>query len=150
MKKNKKHLDFELNLVPFIDLLSVCICFLLLTAVWIQIGSMNVKQSVGGSAAEDSEQKPVVWVSLNETGEVSLNIEKSRAVKGAKSIKIAAQNGKTSVEELNKILVHMREQDPLINTALIRPQAKVSYEAIIELMDEFKKTGMTNLGIVPL
>ena len=50
----RKSLDFEINLTPFIDLFSVLICFLLLTAVWIQIGSMDVKQAVGGQTADDA------------------------------------------------------------------------------------------------
>lgn len=33
----KKPLDAVINLVPFIDLLSCCISFLLITAVWVQI-----------------------------------------------------------------------------------------------------------------
>ncbi len=36
----KKSLDAELNLVPFIDLLVCCICFLLITAVWVQLSAI--------------------------------------------------------------------------------------------------------------
>ena len=36
----------ELNLVPFIDLLSVCIVFLIATAVWIDLSSMPVDQAL--------------------------------------------------------------------------------------------------------
>src|SRR5271168_4330259 len=46
----RKSLDAELNLVPFIDLLSMCICFLLMTAVWMEIGALQVKQLVGTEA----------------------------------------------------------------------------------------------------
>ena len=52
MARNKKSLDSELNLIAFISLLSVLICSLLLTAIWIQIGSMDVKQAVGGRQRE--------------------------------------------------------------------------------------------------
>lgn len=38
--------NFDLNLVPFIDLLSVCITFLLATAVWTQIMSLQVDQAI--------------------------------------------------------------------------------------------------------
>ena len=62
MRHNKKHLDFELNLIPCIDLLSVCICFLLLTAVWLQVGSLSVKQAIGGQSAADVELGFVVEV----------------------------------------------------------------------------------------
>ena len=44
----KKALDAELNLVPFIDLLSCCISFLLITAVWTQIAGLQVASSGGG------------------------------------------------------------------------------------------------------
>jgi len=41
-KKGKKSLDAELNLVPFIDLLSCLISFLIVTAVWTQIAALKV------------------------------------------------------------------------------------------------------------
>ena len=44
---SKKELNADLNLTPFIDLLSTCVCFLLITAVWIEIGSVEIKQSHG-------------------------------------------------------------------------------------------------------
>src|SRR5215471_6167946 len=45
-KGGKKPLDAAINLVPFIDLLSCCISFLLITAVWAAISAMPA--SVGG------------------------------------------------------------------------------------------------------
>ena len=80
MRKNKKHLDFELNLVPFIDLLSVCICFLLITAVWLNVGSLNVKQAVGGQSAAETEKKPLMMVVLEATGEVNLEVQETQRV----------------------------------------------------------------------
>jgi len=41
-----KNLNADLNLVPFIDLLSVCITFLLATAVWTQIDIVKVDQAI--------------------------------------------------------------------------------------------------------
>lgn len=77
MRKHKPHLDFDLNLVPFIDLLSVCICFLLITAVWLNVGSMNVKQAVGGQSAAETEKKPLLWVFMGETGDLTLDVRES-------------------------------------------------------------------------
>ena len=37
----KKPVDAELNLVPFIDLLVCCICFLLITAVWTKMAQLQ-------------------------------------------------------------------------------------------------------------
>ena len=38
----RKHVDAAINLVPFIDLLSCCISFLLITAVWTQLSRIEV------------------------------------------------------------------------------------------------------------
>ncbi|MBY0385641.1 biopolymer transporter ExbD, partial [bacterium] len=74
MRHGKKHLDFEINLIPFIDLLSACICFLLLTAVWVQVGTLDVKQAVGGQPASETPKKPTLWVSMGPAGELSINV----------------------------------------------------------------------------
>ncbi len=41
-----KNLNYELNLVPFIDLLSTLITFLLATAVWVQMQALDVEQAI--------------------------------------------------------------------------------------------------------
>lgn len=46
--KGKRAVDAELNLVPFIDLLSVCILFLLMTVVWVEISKMGAFSQAGG------------------------------------------------------------------------------------------------------
>jgi len=56
-KGGKKPLDASLNLVPFIDLLSCCISFLLITAVWTQLARMDVAQK-GQSSAGATDEKP--------------------------------------------------------------------------------------------
>jgi biopolymer transport protein ExbD len=43
-KGSRRALDAELNLVPFIDLLVCCICFLLITAVWVQLAAVKAFQ----------------------------------------------------------------------------------------------------------
>jgi len=50
----KKDLNVEFNLVPFIDMLSCLICFLLMAAVWIQIGKISVTQSGQGAPTEQT------------------------------------------------------------------------------------------------
>jgi biopolymer transport protein ExbD len=49
----KKAIDFNLNLVPFIDLMSAMISFLLITAVW-----MDVRQKPNLSGPEDTPTRP--------------------------------------------------------------------------------------------
>src|SRR5260370_22951149 len=62
-KGGKKALDVEFNLVPFIDLLSCCISFLLITAVWTQIAGLQVASS-GGSPEQQQKQENTIDVKL--------------------------------------------------------------------------------------
>lgn len=148
--KHKKHLDFELNLIPFIDLLSTCICFLLLTAVWVQVGSMNVKQAVGGQPVAETAPKPVMWVFLNDKGDVSFDIKGAKVAANLAKAKIAGVEGKPNTESIQQIVAQVRAQDPNLATALIQPGAQSIYEDIVDLMDQFKKAGIVDLGVAPL
>jgi biopolymer transport protein ExbD len=151
MHKKKKHLDFEINLIPCIDLLSVCICFLLLTAVWLNIGSMNVKQAVGGQPAAETEKKPVMWVFMGDKGQLNLDVQEASAVPAAmRKLAVPGLDGKNNLPELAKVIEQIKNLEPGLKTALIQPKADSPYEDIIALMDEFKKMNVIDLGVAPL
>ncbi|HMN67532.1 MAG TPA: biopolymer transporter ExbD [Bdellovibrionales bacterium] len=151
MRHNKKHLDFEINLIPCIDLLSVCICFLLLTAVWLQVGSLNVKQAIGGQSAAETEKRAQLWVTMGEGGAISLNLKQSAKVPAKlATLTFKGVQGRTDVAEVNKAVTQFKTLDPELRTVLIQPQMQTDYEEIIGLMDEFKRAGLTDLGVVPL
>jgi biopolymer transport protein TolR len=151
MHNKKKHLDFEINLIPCIDLLSVCICFLLLTAVWLNIGTMNVKQAVGGQPAAETEKKPVLWVFMGEKGQLNLDVQQASAVPAAmRKLSLAGLEGKNNLAELGRIVEQIKNLEPSLKTALIQPQATSAYEDIIALMDEFKRMNLIDLGVAPL
>src|SRR5439155_12780864 len=63
-KGGKKALDAAINLVPFIDLLSCCLSFLLITAVWTQLARMDVTQKGQGAAGSTDEKPPEPQISL--------------------------------------------------------------------------------------
>lgn len=149
--KHKKHLDFELNLIPFIDLLSTCICFLLITAVWMQIGSLNVKQAVGGQPASETEKKPTAWIYMEKGGGVTFDVKDSQALKPElRKSTVPAKEGKLDLETVTKLALDLKSIEPSLSTALIQPKADTSYEDIINLMDTVKKAGLGDLGVVPL
>jgi biopolymer transport protein ExbD len=151
MKHSKKHLDFEVNLIPFIDLLSVSICFLLITAVWLNVGSMNVKQAVGGQAQEDTKKSPLVWVRMTAQGDLDLEVQESSLVPaGMRKLRIAMTDNKVDMAGLEKAISSLRALEPSLNTGLIQPTASTTYEDIIDVMDKMKKNGMNDLGVSPL
>lgn len=150
MAKKRKHLDFELNLIPFIDLLSTCICFLLLTAVWLHVGALNVKQAVGGQSAAETEKKPTMWVMLGDKGDVTLDLRDARVPAKLAKVSIPGVDGKPNLENLKATLQQIKATEPALTTALIQPRATSVYEDIIDLMDQFRKSGLIDLGVSPL
>lgn len=150
MAKRHKHLDFEINLIPCIDLLSVCICFLLLTAVWLHVGAMNVKQAVGGQPASETAKKPTVWVQVGASGDLTLDVRDARVPAKLAKVKVAPKAGKPNLEDLANVVQQLKTSEPALNTALLQPQAATLYEDIIDVMDQFKKSGVIDLGVSPL
>ena len=72
----KRKLNFELNLIPFIDVLSVCICFLLVTAVFINLGSFHVSQAVGSEKTkQDEKAKGSVTASFGSKGQIRFEVK---------------------------------------------------------------------------
>ncbi len=77
---SKRELDFELNLTSFIDLLSTCTCFLLITAVWIQIGTVEIKQSHGTEAADTKKESLDLDVVYKDPTQLNVNLKKKLSI----------------------------------------------------------------------
>ena len=151
MAKKKKDLAPEVNLVSFISLLSVLICSLLLTAIWIQIGSIDVKQAVGGQSQAETKKVPSLWAFMKAEGTLVLQLQDAPRVKrGLRKAKITGREGKLDKEALEAHVIELRKAIPNLNTALIQPQAESLYEDVIGLMDHFKAVGVKDLGVAPL
>lgn len=140
----KKSLDAELNLVPFIDLLSMCICFLLMTAVWMEIGAVNVKQSVGTTAAAESNETDLELIYRNPS-----NLEVRLKGKGSKDVKhvVAAPTLDARLAELQSILGLMPKN---ISSAHVTTASGVPYGEIVSVMDRLRRIGIVNLGLNPV
>ncbi|MCC7404461.1 MAG: biopolymer transporter ExbD [Bdellovibrionales bacterium] len=148
---NVKNLDSEIDLVSVISLQSVCICFLLMTVVWINIGSFQVKQAVGGQAAEDTKKEPALWTLVKPDGAIELRLENAPAkLVKAFGMVIKGVEGKPNLESLKQSLGQLKSELPEINMALIKPESKSAYGEVIRLMDVIKGEGFASLGVAPL
>jgi len=64
----RKTLNPDIALVPFLDLLLCCVMFLLVTAVWNQLGSVSVRQTVPGPSSEPAPPRIVRYLAIHATG----------------------------------------------------------------------------------
>lgn len=146
---NLNDLDNELDLVSFISILSLCICFLLVSVIWIQVGSMTVQQAVGGGVA--GAPRSSFQTDVKENGTIKVVLKNVSGVKRSlRRKKIEPIEGKINEEALKEYIAQVLEKAPKMNTALIQPSANTNYETIINVMDVYRQAKVSDLGIVPL
>ncbi|CAN5568387.1 hypothetical protein BH10BDE1_BH10BDE1_34100 [soil metagenome] len=149
-KKNKRDLDFELNLIPAIDLLSTCICFLLLTAVWINLGSLKLEQGTGEVNASAGANPPSLWIEVERSGQLTLSTrDLPKGERGLQGSVLAPAEGKVDRQKLAQALELIQKKMPSIATVIVRPQVKVAYGEVITVIDSLKAAKIKDVGITP-
>lgn len=146
----KKDLNFEVNIIPILDILSVLICFLLLTAVWIQLGSIDTQQAVGDNNISAAQTNPPsLWIAVGSNGALRLSL---RDVKTSMPLERTVNAGREGInwDIANSLITNIKTQLPDLKTVIIRPAAKVNYGDVIRLMDNLKKLQLTDIGLSPL
>ncbi len=147
----EKELNFEVNLLPVISLLAVLISFLLLTAVWINIGTMDVDQALGNETQNGKENPPTIWAKFESRGEVRIMLKDIDGVPSRlREVNFLADRNEPQWERISSYVAQIKESYPQIETALILPGKLTSYEQMIKMMDGLKGTGLKNIGIAPL
>ncbi|MCC6278661.1 MAG: biopolymer transporter ExbD [Oligoflexia bacterium] len=146
-RQSKKDLNFELNLIPIMDILSVCICFLLLTAVWVQVGAMQVNQALDGTAQGQTKNPPAIWATFRADGGVDLVLKNGR---GSLSSTVVNQSGRLAWKQLVDFTKQARRRNPELQTAIVVPQRNTSYSDLMNLMDELKTSNIRDIGLSPI
>jgi biopolymer transport protein ExbD len=131
-KGGKKPLDASINLVPFIDLLSCCISFLLITAVWTQLARMDVTQKGQGAAGSTDEKPPEPTVNL------TLFIDKDGytfAKSTGETTQIPLKGDEYDFAKLADVLKDAKTAYPDKNDIAVKSDDAVIYNKIIQTMD---------------
>lgn len=147
-KGGKKALDANLNLVPFIDLLSCCISFLLITAVWTQIAGLQVASSGGPPDPEKKQEQTIdVKLLLTEKG-YSLTM----AGAAIEIPKIAGKEGgqvydrKTLTDKLKTLKASLPDQSAIT----VQPEDLVAYDDLVNTVDTCLGEQLKNVTVAPL
>lgn len=143
---SKKDLNFELNLLPVFDILSVCICFLLMTVVWVEVRSLETKQAIGGQSLSETETMKSLWVNVDENKNLVFTLKSPKEKESSFVLKSAM--GSLNWEQVNKVLKSNLKNK--IEIAHILPTKTTKYEEIIKLMDLLKQNGFKDIGLSPI
>ncbi len=156
--QDKNDLNFELNLLPIFDILSVCICFLLMTVVWIEVASMKASQSVGAAQGPVDTKESLTVRTIN-SGDLEIEVKSasgkssdkySSQASGKMNFKLTAVGGESNWGELGRVLSQIHQAHPKLITGIIAPSEGFEYGNLIRIMDEFKRFGIRDMGISPM
>jgi biopolymer transport protein ExbD len=131
-KGGKKSLDAALNLVPFIDLMAVTIVFLIMSAVWTQLGRLQVSQS--GQSPDPDPTPPVSQPIVMLVTERELKLQ----VGGAALDPIAItrnERGALITDSLGKKLRELKGQQPDQASITLNAEDTVKYDDLVRLID---------------
>lgn len=138
-----KTIDGELNIVPFIDLLSVLIIFLLFTSVWSQLSMIELGSSIHGKQVEESSPE------LKNKSNLSLSVLKKGYLLrfSGKSIFLSKQNGEYDGAKLKLALQSYKKKFPKQITVAISMSDNLEYQFLVEAMDYLLSENLSNLTI---
>jgi biopolymer transport protein TolR len=144
----KKALDAELNLVPFIDLLSCCISFLLITAVWTQIAGLQVASSGGPPEAPQKQENTIdVKLLLSDKGySLSMAGALVEIPKIAGKDGVPAYDRKTLDEKLKTLKTSLPDQTAIT----VQPEDAVAYSDLVETVDSAMGQNLKNVTVAPM
>lgn len=137
----KKPVDAELNLIPFIDLLVCCICFLLITAVWVQMAQIDISQQGRGPGDEATPAPRPVSVA------VLVDDEGYTITAGSERLVIPRQGAVYDTVALAHQLRQMRPRLPDTVKLTVAADDRVKYRHLVRTMDVALQSHFTNLHV---
>ena len=147
---DKKSVNVELNIVPFIDLMSCLTAFLLVTAVWVNIAQINIqpkgKNRDTQQVQQDDEtvtlsvlvQSDRIWVGLSRVNEFQ-EIPKKGDVQDWEKLETTLKEHKASAFFADRSNIEVAGEST--------SQAPVPYQDVIQTMDVAIKVGFIDVGL---
>jgi biopolymer transport protein ExbD len=118
--------------------------------VWIEIGTVEIKQSHGTDAAPSKKityDLDLVYASNNK-----MNVNLKRNGKRVKTFKVAADDTKTFNQLLDntiaKNVMNFKGKAIEIATATVTPRSTVNYGEMIQAFDVLRKNNIINIGVL--
>jgi biopolymer transport protein ExbD len=144
-KSGKKSVDFVVNLIPSIDLLSVLISFLLITAVWTQLARIATDQAISQntSAPPQQKEKEKNVNILITADEAVMNITGDRPPK-----RVPRLPEDKYYKEVRSALRGLKERIPAESPkVMLAAEDKVQYKSMIQIMDICLDLGLTAITV---
>ncbi len=117
-----------LNLTPMMDVFTVLVVFLLITAVFTSITVMDLSVPTSAGGAASIKPNFAIEVIVRKAG---LEIANGRAVEAA----IPKKDGKYDLQLLSEMLDRLKAKYPEKEDATVLMEPKIEYDYLVQVMD---------------
>jgi biopolymer transport protein ExbD len=142
-KGGKKSVNADLNLVPYIDLLTCMVSFLLITAVWSQLARLEAHQKGQGQAGE-TETPPEKQLKLV----VVVNSEGFNVVADQDQQPIPKKGTEYDYEKLGTELKKLKDSHPDKTDIQIASEDQIKFEVLVRTMDTALTARYPDLSLI--
>lgn len=144
-KGNGRDSNVDLNIVPFIDLMCVCIIFLLVTAVWTQVSMIQIGSSVYSKRTEATPDEPPPRPEVAFRLDV---VSSGYVVKiGKKQLSIPKLGTAYDDKALMAELMTIKKEYPEKKDAVITVLEELTYDDLIHGMDILLRGGFEEISV---
>jgi len=148
---SKGSVNVELNIVPFIDLMSCLTAFLLVTAVWVNIAQINIQpkgKTRDTSNIQNEDETPIlsvlvqsdkIWVGLSRLNEFQDIPKLASGEHDWEKFETTVKQHKTSAFFADRTDIEVAAESTV--------QSPVKYQDVIHAMDVAVKVGFIDVGL---
>jgi biopolymer transport protein ExbD len=115
-----------------------------MTAVWIELGILEVKQTYG-TAAEANAESLELEISFRSPKSLTLSLKRNGKVD--KKFPVDANSAEALPEELQSKLTPLLAQAGIPKSAVINTSNGVTHGDVVAIMDSLRKNKILNLGL---
>jgi biopolymer transport protein TolR len=135
----RKNLNAELLLVPYIDLLTCMVAFLLITAVWTQLARLEVQQRGQGESGTADDRTTKLAVLVHDDGFV--------LVAGQEQRPLPLAHGDYDYEALAAELKKLKALQPDKLDLQILSVDAIKFDILVKTMDAAMSSGFPDLAL---
>lgn len=141
-KGGKKSVNADLNLVPYIDLLTCMVSFLLITAVWSQLARLEAHQKGQGQAGEETppQVQDKIMIVVNDSG-FSLIV-------GQDQSPIPKKGTDYDFERLAEELKKAKDTHPDKNDVQVASEDQIKFNTLVRTMDTALSARFPDISLI--
>jgi biopolymer transport protein ExbD len=136
----RKSVSAELLLVPYIDLLTCMIAFLLITAVWTQLARLKVEQKGQGESSTGDPPQTKIAVLVHQDGFAILVNQQQHP--------LPHQRGDFDYDALTTELKRLKESFPDKTDLQVLSEDPIKFDTLIKTMDAAMASGFPDISLL--